>query len=154
MRFINLASKVLENSLLKKNIMSLEQNKAVVLEMYQAFDLQDVERGQEFMATDIVGQGLDGVTRKGIDEFMEYALSIFTAFPDGYHVLDEVIAEGDKVVTRGIFCGTHQGELMGITPTGKQVKFSVVHIDRVLDGKVVDHWGQADVFGMMQQLQA
>ena len=134
--------------------MSLEQNKAIVLEMYQAFDLQDVERGQEFMATDIVGQGLDGVARKGVDEFMQYAMSIFTAFPDGYHILDEVIAEGDKVMTRGIFCGTHQGELMGIPPTGKQVEFSVVHIDRVLDGKVVDHWGQADVFGMMQQLQA
>ena len=85
---------------------------------------------------------------------MQYAMSIFTAFPDGYHLLDEVIAEGDKVMTRGIFCGTHQGELMGIPPTGKQVEFSVVHIDRVLDGKVVDHWGQADVFGMMQQLQA
>ncbi len=99
-------------------------------------------------------QGLDGVARKGVDEFMQYAMSIFTAFPDGYHLLDEVIAEGDKVMTRGIFCGTHQGELMGIPPTGKQVVFSVVHIDRVLDGKVVDHWGQADVFGMMQQLQA
>lgn len=132
--------------------MLLEQNKAIVLKMYRAFDRQDVEQGREFMSADIVGQGLDGVFRKGIDSFMEYGMSIFIAFPDGYHVLEEVIAEGDKVVTRGIFKGTHKGELMGIPPTGKQIEFSVVHIDRIINGKVLEHWGQADVFSMMQQL--
>lgn len=132
--------------------MSLEQNKEIVLKMYRAFDGQDIEQGREFMSADIVGQGLDGVSRKGIDSFMEYGMSIFAAFPDGCHVLEEVIAEGDKVVTRGIFKGTHKGELMGIPPTGKQIEFSVVHIDRIINGKVLEHWGQADVFGMMQQL--
>jgi predicted ester cyclase len=64
----------------------------------------------------------------------------------------QIIAEDNKVVTRGTFSGTHQGELMGIPPTGKQVKFSFVHIDTISDGKVTEHWSQADVFGMMQQL--
>ncbi len=132
--------------------MSLEQNKEIVVKMYQAFDRQDVEQGREFLSANVVGQGLDAVARKGVDGFMKYAMSIFRAFPDGYHVLEEVIAEGDKVVTRGIFRGTHQGELMGISPTNKQIEFSVVHIDRIINGKVVEHWGQADVFGMMQQL--
>lgn len=133
--------------------MSLEHNKEIVIKMYQAFDRQNIEQGREFMAVNIQGQGLDGVIRQGIDAFMEYATSIFSAFPDGYHLFEEIIAEDDKVVTRGIFSGTHQGELMSIPPTGKYVKFSVVHIDRVLESKVIQHWGQADIFSLMQQLQ-
>ena len=132
--------------------MSLEQNQAIVLKMYEAFDKQDVKQGRKFLSADIVGHGLDTTPRKGIDEFMQYAMSLFAAFPDGFHLLEEVIAEGNKVVTSGTFSGTHKGELMGIPPTGKRVKFSVIHIDTLLDGKVTEHWGQADVFGMMQQL--
>ncbi|VEP11709.1 conserved hypothetical protein [Hyella patelloides LEGE 07179] len=94
--------------------MSLEQNKAISLKMYQAFDRQDVEEGKKFMAVDIVGQGMDGVTRKGVDQFVQYAISMFAVFPDGCHKVEEVIAEDDKVLTRGIFKGTHKGELMGI----------------------------------------
>ncbi|MDJ0592585.1 MAG: ester cyclase [Pleurocapsa sp. MO_226.B13] len=133
--------------------MSLEQNKAIALEMYRAFDRQDIEQGQKFMAADIVGHGMDGIIRQGVDSFMEYAMSMFGIFPDSCHQIDEIIAEGDKVVTRGMFSGTHQGELMGIQATGKKVQFSYIHIDCIVDGKVVKHWGQADLFKMMQQLQ-
>ncbi|MEA5573455.1 ester cyclase [Calothrix sp. UHCC 0171] len=132
--------------------MSLEQNKAIVLKFYEVFDSKDVERGRELMSTNIVGRGMGTDILNGYDEFMQYGTMMFSAFPDGRHLLEEVIAEADKVVTRGIFTGTHQGELMGIPPTGKQVKFSVVHIDRVVDGKIVEHWGQGDTFAMMQQL--
>lgn len=136
-----------------ENFMSLEQNKQIALEMYRAFDRQDIKQGQQYMASNIVGHGIDGVNREGVDAFVEYAVSMFGVFPDGYHQVDEAIAEGEKVVTRGIFTGTHQGELMGISATGKQVKFSFVHIDRIVDGKMVHHWGQADIFTLMQQLQ-
>ena len=133
--------------------MSLEENKATVIKMYQAFDRQDIEQGQKYMAANIIGKGMDGTVRKGIESFIKYGEAIFEAFPDGCHQIEQAIAEGDKVVTCGVFKGTHKGELMGISPTGKQVQFSVVHIDRVVDGKVVEHWGQADLFAMMQQLQ-
>ena len=133
--------------------MSLEQNKAIAIKMYRAFDRQDIEQGRKYMANNIVGHGMDGVTRKGVDAFIEYAMSMFGVFPDGYHQIDEAIAEGEKVVTRGIFRGTHKGELMGIPATGRQIEFSFVHIDRVVDAKIVHHWGQADIFSMMQQLQ-
>ena len=133
--------------------MSLEQNKAIVLKFYEAFDRQDIEQGLKLMSADIVARGMDKNTWKGHAAIMQYGAMMFAAFPDGRHILEEAIAEGDKVVTRGIFSGTHQGELMGIPPTGKPVRFSVVHIDRVVDGKLVEHWGQADVFSMMQQLQ-
>ena len=142
-----------KNTLVAENIMSLEENKAIALKMYRAFDRQDIEEGRKYMAVDIVGQGMDGVLRQGIDVFIEYAVSMFGMFPDGSHQVDEIIAEEDKVVTRGVFSGTHQGELMGIAPTGKQVQFSFIHIDRIVDSKVIHHWGQADLLTMMQQLQ-
>ena len=120
--------------------MSLEQNKKIVLQMYRAFDLQDIEQGQKFMDTNIVGHGMDGVIRTGVDSFMEYATSMFTIFPDGSHQIDEIIAEGDKVVTYGVFSGTHQADLLGFPATGKKVQFSVFHIDRLLNGKIIKHW--------------
>ena len=97
------------------------------------------------MSADIVARGLDRNPIQGYDAVMQYEAMMFAAFPDGRHILEEAIAQGDKVVTRGIFKGTHQGELMGIAPTGKQVTFSVVHIDRLENGKIVEHWGQGDV---------
>lgn len=132
--------------------MSLEDNKAIVLKFYEIFDRQDIERGRELMSPDIIARGLDAEPQIGIDAVMQYGRMIFAAFPDGCHVLEEVIAEGDRVVTRGTFRGTHQGELMGIPPTEKQVSFSVIHIDRVADGKVVEHWGQGNVLDLMQQI--
>ena len=132
--------------------MSVEQNKAIVLKFYAAFDQKDVEQGRELMSSNIVGRGMGTDTLNGYDAFIQYGIMMFAAFPDGRHILEEVIAEDDKVVTRGTFSGTHQGELMGVPPTGKQVKFSVVHVDRVVNGKIVEHWGQGDTFAMMQQL--
>ena len=135
-----------------QRIMSLEQNKAIVLQFYKAFDRQDIELGRKLMSADIIARGLDTNPLKGCDAVMQYGAMMFAAFPDGHHILDEVVAEGDRVVTRGIFQGTHQGELMGIAPTGKQVTFSVVHIDRLENGKIIEHWGQGDVRALMQQL--
>ena len=132
--------------------MSLEQNKEIVLQFYQAFDRQDIELGRKLMSANIIARGLDTNPLKGYDAVMQYGAMMFAAFPDGRHILDEVIAEGDRVVTRGIFTGTHQGELMGIPPTGKQVNFSVIHIDRLENGKIIEHWGQGDVKALMQQV--
>ena len=132
--------------------MSLEQNRLTVLKFYEAFDRQDIEQGRKLISADIVAIGLDANPLKGYDNVMRYGAMMFTAFPDGHHILDEVVAEGDKVVTRGIFQGTHQGELMGIAPTGKQVAFSVIHIDRLEKNQIVEHWGQGDVQHLMQQL--
>ncbi|AKG21336.1 ester cyclase [Calothrix sp. 336/3] len=130
----------------------LAKNKALILKFYETFDRQDIEAARELMSSDIVGRGLDGSSLQGKDDFIKYGMTMFIAFPDGRHVFEEAIAEANKIVTRGIFSGTHQGELMGIPPTGKPVNFSVVHIDRVIDGKIVEHWGQGDTFAMMKQL--
>ncbi len=75
-----------------------------------------------------------------------------TAFPDFNVTVEEIIAEGDKVFDRVAWRATHQGELMGIPPTGKQVTVQEMHICRIADGKVAERWSQWDALGMMQQL--
>ncbi len=137
--------------------MSIEQNKVIVLQFYEAVDNEDLEQALEqakqliapnIVVARVLGSGL----LNGYDAFIEYGLGIRSAFGDGRHRFEDVIAEKDKVVTRGTFSGTHRGKLLGIPPTGKQVTFSVVHIDRLVDGKIVEHWGQGDTLALMQQL--
>jgi steroid delta-isomerase-like uncharacterized protein len=76
------------------------------------------------------------------------------AFPDMRYTVEDMIAEGDKVVDRMTFQATHQGELMGIPPTGNTVTVTEMHISRIADGKIVERWDQSDALGMMQQLGA
>jgi len=78
----------------------------------------------------------------------------FTALPDFHGTLNDIIAEGDKVVTRWTATGTHQGELMGVPPTGKQVVFTGMTVLRLADGKIVEAWWSYDALGLMQQLGA
>lgn len=134
--------------------MLAEENKAIALEFYRVFDQQDLEQGRELIAPDIVARGLTAEPLKGVEAVMGYGALMFAAFPDGRHVIEEVIAEGDKVVTKGTFSGTHNGELMGMPATGRAISFSVIHIDRIVDGKVVEHWGQGDTPALMSQLGA
>ena len=88
-------------------------------------------------------------------EGMKQALPMFrAAFPDMRLTVEEMIAEGDKVVDRVTVRGTHEGELMGIPASGKQVEFMETHISRIADGKIVERWGEWDALGIMQQIGA
>jgi steroid delta-isomerase-like uncharacterized protein len=80
--------------------------------------------------------------------------SFHQALPDIHLTLEDLIAEGDRVVFRITLRGTHRGVLMGVPPTGKQVTISAIDIARLADGKIVEHWGQMDTFGLLQQLGA
>lgn len=75
-----------------------------------------------------------------------------TAFPDLYGTIEDLIAEGDKVVTRITYRGTHQGEFMGIPPTGRPVTMTFTGINRIAGGKIAEGWVNFDALGMMQQL--
>jgi predicted ester cyclase len=75
-----------------------------------------------------------------------------SAFPDYWMTIDHLVAEPDRVAARFSQGGTHQGDLFGIPPTGKTVKFTEMGILRVADGKIVESWYDVDMLGMMQQL--
>ena len=81
-----------------------------------------------------------------------FASALLAAFPDLHVQLDDMVADGDKLVSRYTVHGTHNGELMGIPPTGKQVSIGGIAIDRFEDGQSVEHWEIFDQMGMMQQL--
>jgi steroid delta-isomerase-like uncharacterized protein len=74
------------------------------------------------------------------------------AFPDFHVTVEEALAEGDRVCTRGYFTGTHREEFNGIPATGKSVRVGYTDIWRLEDGKAVENWVQMDMMGMLQQL--
>ena len=76
------------------------------------------------------------------------------AFPDVQMSVEDQVAEGDIVVTRWIASGTHQGDLMGIAPTGNRVTVAGTSIERVVDGRIEETWDNYDALGMMQQIWA
>jgi steroid delta-isomerase-like uncharacterized protein len=76
------------------------------------------------------------------------------AFPDARIAIEDQMAEGDKVTTRWTGRGNHQGELMGVAPTGNQVSVSGISISRISEGKIEETWTIYDALGMMQQIGA
>lgn len=77
-----------------------------------------------------------------------------TAFPDVHFVLEDVIPAGDKVTVRTSVTGTHQGEFLGVAPTGRPVTFSTIDIHRIADGQIVESWHIEDFFSLYLQLTA
>lgn len=82
----------------------------------------------------------------------QWATLFRKAFPGLTARADDVIVEGDKVVERFTGSGTHRGEFFGIPPTGKRFTVTGINIFRIENGKIVEHWGNEDALGMMQQL--
>jgi predicted ester cyclase len=77
---------------------------------------------------------------------------ITDAFPDNHHAVEEMIAEGDTVVVRCTLTGTHEGEFMGIPPTGRRIEVTEIHVYRLREGKAVEHRVGRDDLGAMRQL--
>lgn len=130
--------------------MSTEQNKAIVLQFYKAFDNRNINQALALLAPNFVAH-MAGVSKPLDGEgFKQFGMAFYLAFTNGQHTFDEVIVEGDKVVTCGTFTATHLGDFQGLPPTGKQIKLSIMHIDRIENDKIVEHWGQGDALGLMQ----
>ncbi len=85
---------------------------------------------------------------------MALVMMFRTAFPDWVEAVEDVIAEGDKVVVRVAGTGTHQGEFQGIPPTGRRVTANGMGIGRIVGGRIVEAWAAYDALGLMQQLGA
>lgn len=106
----------------------------------------------EYFADDFVSHNPASGDIHGPEEYKEGIKMFRSAFPDLEVTVEDLIAEGDKVVLRASQTGTHEGEFMGIEPTGKTVEISGVVIGRINDGKAVEQWPQLDMMGLMQQL--
>ncbi|MGI8498488.1 MAG: ester cyclase [Gemmatimonadaceae bacterium] len=83
---------------------------------------------------------------------MKQAFDKFWNATPGHHVIEDQIAEGDKVVTRLRGVGRHQGEIFGIPPSGRELDVKAVAIHRIQDGKLAEHWSTTDTAALLQQL--
>ena len=117
----------------------------------------DISRGDVAVAERIIHPDFFDHTnppgmQRGLDGHKAIVALFRTAFPDQWWRIEDLIAEGDKVVARTTMTGTHLGDFFGIPPTGRSVTLTGVHIMRVADGKIVEHWGSNDDLNLMRQL--
>lgn len=129
-----------------------DSSQELVLRFYKAFDDRTLDRALDLLAPNFVAHQAGMPQPLDAEGFKQFGLSFYTAFGQGQHRFDEILVAGDRVVTCGRFAATHVGSFQGLPPTGKQISLAVMHIDRVENGKIVEHWGQGDVLGLMQQL--
>ena len=90
----------------------------------------------------------------GIEGAKEHILGVRMTYPDLMLTIDHQIAEGEYVATSITARGTHQGEWLGIKPTGKMVVYTAVNVDRVVNGKIVEHGGAANMLGPLLEIGA
>jgi len=132
--------------------MSTEDNKALIRRAYEeGFNQRNLAVLDEVNASDLVSHNAS-TTMQGLEAFKQFLSLYLSAFSDARFTVEDLIAEGDRVVARHTFRGTHTGDLMGIPPTGKQVSGTGIQITRIANGKAVEQWFNGDDLGLMQQL--
>ncbi len=133
----------------------LEKNKAVVQryvdEIQNAHSLDALE---SIFAEDFVDHMalMGGLFLGGMDGLKRGYATFLNAFPDLHVTVEDMIAEGDKVVAYKTLSGTHRGSHLGIPPTGKRVQYQIISIYRIKNGKIAEYWGLQDEISLKRQL--
>jgi steroid delta-isomerase-like uncharacterized protein len=131
--------------------MPTEENKANVRRGFEAINQKNLAVFDELLTPDVVVHSAS-TTTQGLEAYKQSLSMYLTAFPDLQFTIEDMIAEGDTVVVRYTTRGTHQGNLWGIPPTGKQVSATGIFIDRLVNGKAVEQWTNFDDLGLLHQL--
>ena len=132
-----------------------EENKALVRRYFEEiWDKGNLELIDELFTTNFVRHGPTATEGEvhGLEGFKGLVSMYHTALPDLRVPIEDLISEGDRVVIRWRARGTHQGELMGIPPTGNRVQMTGMYMSRISGGKIVEEWNIYDLLGLMQQL--
>jgi steroid delta-isomerase-like uncharacterized protein len=130
-----------------------EENKAIMRRIYEeVFNQGNLDLVDGLVASEFVNRTAPPGTPPGPEAVKRLVTMLRNAFPDHHTSIEDMLAEGDKVTMRATYSGTHEGDFMGIPPTGERFVQNQVHIMRFADGKVVEHWGVRDDLGQMQQL--
>ena len=130
-----------------------EENKAIIRRVFnELLNQADMSVIDEIDAPDFVWHGPGGQEVRGPEAHKQLAGSLCKAFVDLHFTIEDMIAEGDKVVARWTLRGTHKGDLMGVAPTGKQVTLPGILISRIAEGRVAEDWDSYDQLDLMRQL--
>jgi steroid delta-isomerase-like uncharacterized protein len=129
-----------------------EANKALVRRFYEQIDAGNLDVVDELVAEDYLDHGPPPFPMPPGREGVKESFRLFWAATPGRHVIEDQIAEGDKVVTRMTAYGKHEGDLPGIPATGRDMEMTATVIHRIADGRLVEKWSNKDVLRMLQQL--
>jgi steroid delta-isomerase-like uncharacterized protein len=134
--------------------MSVEENKAIVRRYQEIYNSNTLDALAEVVSEDLRTPRIMPGVPSGIEGAKIAHQIMLTGFPDYRTDIDDLIAEGDKVVARITMSGTHTGSFMGMPATGKYVEFTGIYIARIANGKIVEHWGEEDGVSLLTQLGA
>jgi steroid delta-isomerase-like uncharacterized protein len=130
-------------------------NKDLARRFYEeVFNRGDLDAVDELCAQDIVDHEAPPEMPKGIEGVKAFVTMFREAFPDIRATIEDMLEEGDRLAVRVKYAGTHEGDFMGVPPSGKRFEVDVIDIVRLEDGKAVEHWGVTDNLGLMQQIGA
>jgi steroid delta-isomerase-like uncharacterized protein len=133
-------------------------NKATFSRLHDAMNTGDVEviskTIDEVVEPDVLIRTPLPIDATGAQALKQVWAVLLRAFPDLHVAVEDVIAEGDKIVSRHTVTGTHQGEYMGRPPTGKSITYNEIFIFRFVNGRIAETWGVVDVLSQMRQLGA
>jgi predicted ester cyclase len=133
--------------------MSTEENKAVIRRIVEeAMNKGNLAVADEVIAPNYVYHGAGGQDFKGVEGFKQFMTIMRNAFPDLHSTVEDMVAEGDKVMHLGRIRGTFKGEMMGMAPTGKQIDITAATLSRFAGGKEVEAWQYIDTLAFYKQL--
>jgi steroid delta-isomerase-like uncharacterized protein len=128
--------------------MSTEENTALIRRLFDGMNRGDLAAMDALIAPEFAYNG-QVIGPEGVKQHLTAARA---AFPDLSWTIEDMLADGDKVVTRYTYSGTHGGEFMGIPPTGKSFRATGIAIDRIAGGRIAEEWEARDTLGAMQQI--
>ncbi len=135
--------------------MSAEENRAIVRRWYEEFgNRANLDVLDELYAPAWIGHFPQTGELRGAEGHKPLGRLFATAFPDGRYVVEDVLAEGDRVVSRYTLRGTHRGAFGAIPPTGRAVTATGINIHRVEGGRIAEQWAQFDALELLRQLGA
>ncbi len=130
-----------------------EQNKAAFRAIPEKLiNLGNFDTADQYFAHEYVDHALPAGLPAGVAGFQTFFTMLRTAFPDLQYIVEDVVAEGEKVVARVTARGTMKGDFQGMKATGKTATWTEIHIGRYAAGKVAEHWATIDQLGMLHQL--
>ena len=131
-----------------------EQYKTLARRWFEdLFSRGNLDAANEILSAEFVDH-LTHEDERGLEELKHYVGIYRNAFPDIQDIVEDIVAEGDKVVVRWMSSGTHQGEFMGVAPTGRHVTFTGMRLFRIADNKIVESWVNIVERGLLEQLGA
>jgi steroid delta-isomerase-like uncharacterized protein len=131
----------------------MEENKAVVLRLAQVLNAGHLDQLDYILAPNYIRHDPNPLLKDvGRTEYKEAFTRLRKAFPDAKWTLEEILADGDRVIGRWTFRGTHTGPFFNIPPSGKEVTYPILAIYRIEDGMIAEDWHIFHSIGLWEQL--